>query len=104
MTPRWWAAWTARASVSTRAAATAGRTGRPVRSWARLPPGTYSSTTYGWPACSPVSNTWTMFGCWSRATATASDRNRASASGVARAVVRIVFTATIRLNCVSHAR
>ena len=30
---------------------------------AKLPPGTYSSTRYICPWCSPISKTWTMLGC-----------------------------------------
>jgi serine/threonine protein kinase len=53
--PRSWACCMARASVSTRAAATGASCGVPARNWASVPPSTYSRARYGSPACSPTS-------------------------------------------------
>ena len=46
------------------------------------PPATYSIARNGTPFSVPASNTCTMFGCCSRASASASLRNRATASAV----------------------
>ena len=65
-----------------------GQVARPVRPASRggsgVPPsfvrqgaaGQYSRARNGCPSCSPTSYTWTMFGCCSRPTASASARNR----------------------------
>ena len=55
--------------------------GVPARVCASERPSTSSSTRNGAPACSPTPWIWTMFGCRSRATASASTRNRASDLG-----------------------
>ena len=67
-------------------------------------PSTYSMQKYACPSAVPTSWTVTMFGCWSRAAASASRRKRATkASSSARCSARS-FTATGRSSTSSVAR
>ena len=75
------ASCTARAIVSISRAARSGGQGVPSSRAARLPPSMYSSSMYGRPSWSPMAWIWTMFGCRSRATVSASARNRSADLG-----------------------
>ncbi len=77
------AACTAPVRAATSSAASRVGSGVPASFSARVPPSTNSIVKYARPPASPLSYTWTTFGCRRAATATASRWNRARSRGLA---------------------